>query len=42
VRQFVRAGLIRPRAEGRVKWLLCAPGSPPSGRQLRGLLKASL
>jgi glycosyltransferase involved in cell wall biosynthesis len=42
-RQFVRAGLICPRAKGRVKWMLCALGSPLlSERQVRGLLKASL
>jgi glycosyltransferase involved in cell wall biosynthesis len=41
-RQFVRAGLICPRTKGRVKWLLCALGSPLlSERQVRGLLKAS-
>jgi len=42
-RQFVRAGLICPRAKGRVKWLLCALGSPLlSERQVRGLMKATL
>jgi glycosyltransferase involved in cell wall biosynthesis len=42
-RQFVRAGLICPRAKGRVKWMLCALGSPLlNERQVRGLLKASL
>lgn len=42
-RQFVRAGLICPRVKGRVKWMLCALGSPLlSERQVRVLLKASL
>ena len=42
-RQFVRAGLICPRAKGRLKWLLCALGSPLlSEQQVRGLLKAAL
>jgi glycosyltransferase involved in cell wall biosynthesis len=42
-RQFIRAGLICPRVKGRVKWMLCALGSPLlSERQVRGLLKASL
>lgn len=42
-RQFVRAGLLCPRAKGRLKWMLCALGSPLlSERQMRGLMKASL
>ena len=42
-RQFLRAGLICPRAKGRLKWMLCALGSPVlSERQVRGLLKATL
>jgi glycosyltransferase involved in cell wall biosynthesis len=42
-RQFVRAGLICPRAKGRLKWMLCALGSPLlSERQVRGLMKATL
>jgi GT2 family glycosyltransferase len=40
-RQFARAGLICPRARGRVKLLLCALGSPLlSERQVRALLKS--
>jgi hypothetical protein len=42
-RQFVRAGVLCPRAKGRVKWMLCALGSPVlSERQMLGLVKASL
>jgi hypothetical protein len=41
-RQFARAGLMCPRAKGRVKWLLCALGSPLlNERQVRGLLKTT-
>jgi glycosyltransferase involved in cell wall biosynthesis len=43
VRQFVRAGLLCPRAKGRAKWMLCALGSPLlSEGQIRGLMGASL
>ena len=39
-RQFARAGLMCPRIKGRVKWLLCALGSPVMNeRQMRGLIK---
>ena len=42
-RQFIRAGLLCPRTKGRVKWMLCALGSPLlSERQINGLMKASL
>jgi glycosyltransferase involved in cell wall biosynthesis len=42
-RQFARAGMMCPRAKGRLKWLLCALGSPVmSERQVRGLLKTTL
>jgi len=42
-RQFVRAGLLCPRAKGRLKWMLCALGSPLlSERQMRDLMGASL
>lgn len=42
-RQFARAGWLCPRAKGRLKWLLCALGSPLlSERQVRGLLKTTL
>ena len=42
-RQFFRAGLLCPRTKGRVKWLLCALGSPLlSERQMRELVRASL
>jgi glycosyltransferase involved in cell wall biosynthesis len=42
-RQFARASLMCPRAKGRLKWLLCALGSPLlSERQVRGLLKTTL
>jgi glycosyltransferase involved in cell wall biosynthesis len=39
-RQFARAGWMCPRLKGRVKWMLCALGSPLlNERQVRGLLK---
>lgn len=42
-RQFIRAGVLCPRTKGRVKWLLCALGSPLlSEQQMRRLMKASL
>ena len=42
-RQFARAAQMCPRLKGRVKWLLCALGSPLlSERQVRGLMKATL
>ena len=42
-RQFFRAGLLCPRMKGRIKWLLCALGSPLlNERQMRELVKASL
>jgi glycosyltransferase involved in cell wall biosynthesis len=41
-RQFIRAGLICPRTKGRVKWLLCALGSPLlNERQLHALLRTT-
>jgi glycosyltransferase involved in cell wall biosynthesis len=40
VLQFARAGWMCPRPKGRMKWLLCALGSPVMNeRQVRGLLK---
>ena len=42
-REFFRAGLLCPRSKGRVKWMLCALGSPLlSARQLHALMGASL
>ena len=42
-RQFFRAGVICPRAKGRLKWMLCALGAPVlSARQTRGLVSARL
>jgi glycosyltransferase involved in cell wall biosynthesis len=39
--QFIKAGLLCPRAKGRLKWMCCAIGSALlSERQIRGLLKA--
>ena len=40
-RNFLRAGVLCPRAKGRAKWMLCALGSPVlSARQLRALIRA--
>lgn len=42
-RQFIKAGLLCPRAKGRAKWMLCALSSPLlSERQINRLIKASL